>query len=117
MRGINTRVHLAIKTSIYNAVMAEAKLIGFSASDIVNKVLYDAGYGKPARLGKEPPPEKPYPPPQWDDENDHQYRERQRVEDRLVTGEHSTAHVLRQYRAHGFDAIIYSREPGKPFTR
>ena len=42
------KIHLGIKPVIYAAVVAEAEATGFSVTEIINRVLYDAGYGRAA---------------------------------------------------------------------
>jgi hypothetical protein len=109
MRSVNTRVHLSLRTVIYAAIVAEAEQIGFSISDVVNKALYDAGYGKPrTKSAAKPEPAAFDNNLRWKGESEHDYNERLAVQRRRANvNERAIARVLARYNEQGRPEIIF----------
>lgn len=115
MRARNTRLVLYVNTVIYNDIMAEAEAMGFSPSEIANRIFLEAGYGKNTAVAALKPakPSKPVTvkPPQWDDETEAEQFERFQVESRMNTDPHAIARVQARYEDHGLTEIVWREKP------
>lgn len=101
----NTRAVLNLNSIVYAAVLDESEAIGFSPSEIISRVLYQAGYGKRTKSA-EKSVKYPLDGSQWFDEPDAKYALRRRVEQRLGYP-NEEEWVLEEYRKRRLPEIIY----------